>query len=189
MDSEGISVKMLKNVAIEISTPLSHIFNLSLKKGIFPSKLKTSKIVPIHKGGNAELCENYRPIALLSSISKTLEKIVAIRLTNHLEIHKLLSPCQFGFQRGKNTEHNLIRVVTEISNRVNNGEYCMGIFLDLRKAFDVCSHDVLIRKLRAKGVNGVALEWFKNYLNNRTQIVELNGQKSAKTNIDLSVIQ
>ena len=89
-------MKLLKAVAIEISTPLAHIFNLSLKKAIYPDSLKLCRIVPIHKGGKSEFCDNYRPIALLSSFSKILEKIVSLKLENHLEYHKLLSPRQFG---------------------------------------------------------------------------------------------
>ena len=100
-DIDGISMKLLKAVAVEISTPLAHIFNLSLKKAIFPASLKVSRIVPIHKGGKSELCDNYRPIALLSSFSKILEKIVCLKLVNHLEYHKLLSPRQFGLQRNE----------------------------------------------------------------------------------------
>ena len=88
-DINGLSIKILREVAVEISRPLTYIFNLSLTKGIFPDALKTSKIIPVHKAGPTDLCDNYRPIALLSSISKTLEKIVPIKLTNHLEIHKL----------------------------------------------------------------------------------------------------
>ena len=108
---DGLSIKLLREIAIEISRPLTHIYNLSLSKGTFPEALKTSRIIHIHKSGSTNLCDNYRPIALLISISKTLEKIVAIKLTNHLEIHKLLSPCQFGFQKRTNTEHNLVRIV------------------------------------------------------------------------------
>ena len=103
MDINGISMKLLKGIAPEIGWPLAHIFNLSLEQGIFPEALKQSKIVPIHKGGSPENCDNYRPIALLNSISKILEKIVAIRLSNHLDFNKLISDSQFGFQKAKST--------------------------------------------------------------------------------------
>ena len=143
-------MKLLKAVAIEISTPLAHIFNLSLKNAIFPNSLKLSRIVPIHKSGKREICDNYRPIALLSSFSKILEKIVSLKLVNHLEYHKLLSPRQFGFQRKKNTEHNLLNVINFISKALNEGDFCIGIFLDLRKAFDVCDHEILFKKLKKR---------------------------------------
>ena len=147
-DIDGMSIKFLKSVAIEISFPLTHIFNLSLKNGTFPSAFKLSRVVPIHKGGKADICDNYRPIALLSSISKILEKIVSLKLVNHLEINKLISPKQFGFQRNKNTKQNLLNVVNFISNAINEGQFCIGIFLDLRKAFDVCDHEILFKKTK-----------------------------------------
>jgi len=100
-DINGISVRLLKAVAPEIGIPLAHIFNLSLQQGIFPEDLKQSKVVPILKSGSDELCDNYRPISLLNSISKILEKIVAIQLSNHIELKKLINKNQFGFQKGK----------------------------------------------------------------------------------------
>ena len=105
-------------------------------QGIFPEGLKTSRITPIHKGGDSENCDNYRPIALQGSIAKILEKIVAINLTNHLDINNLLYKNQFGFQKGKSTEQNLLLTTDYISKALNNGEYCIGVFLDLKKTFD-----------------------------------------------------
>jgi len=89
-DIEGISTKLLQKIAIELSWPLSHIFNLSLSTGVFPSKLKLSRTVPIFKAGRSDLCDNYRPISLLNTLSKVLEKMVSVQLVNHLDRNKLL---------------------------------------------------------------------------------------------------
>ena len=89
-DVDGLSMYLIKKIINEINVPLAHIFNMSLSKGIFPDKLKTAKVVPIFKMGRKDLCDNYRPISLLSTLSKILEKIVSIQLTNHLEINKLI---------------------------------------------------------------------------------------------------
>ena len=181
-------MKLIKKIAYEICVPLSHIFNLSLEKGIFPSKLKSSRTIPLHKAGSKELCDNYRPISLLSSLSKILEKIVSVKLVNHLDLNKLLYEHQYGFQKGKNTEHNLLHVINYVSKALNSGEYCIGIFFDLKKAFDVVSHKILFKKLAHLGVRGTALNWFKSYLSNRKQKTEVNGSLSTENNIDLSVL-
>ena len=91
-----------------------------------------------------ELCDNYRPIALLSSLSKILEKIVSIQLVNHLDRNNLIYKHQYGFQKNKSTEHNLIHAINFIGNGMNEGKFTVGVFFDLKKAFNVCSHDILL---------------------------------------------
>jgi hypothetical protein len=188
-DAQGVSTKMIKLISDEISVPLAHIFNLSLSMGVFPTKLKLCRVVPIFKAGNNMDCDNYRPISLLSSISKILEKIVAEKLVQHLTSNNLLYVHQYGFLPKKSTEHNLLHVLNYISQALNDGNYCIGVFIDLKKAFDVCSHPILLKKLEKMGVRGIALEWFKNYLSGRSQYVDLNGVKSDALSIDISVIQ
>jgi potassium voltage-gated channel Eag-related subfamily H protein 8 len=109
-DIDGLSLKLLKFVSNEVCVPLAHIFDLSFTTGIFPSKLKTNRTVPIFKAGDPSSCDNYRPISLIPTLSKILEKIVAINLTNHLQLNNLLHKNQFGFQRNTSTEHNLLKV-------------------------------------------------------------------------------
>jgi len=188
-DIDGLSMGLLKAVASEISFPLSHIFNLSLSQGVFPDPLKISKIIPLHKSGSPTACDNYRPIALVNTISKILEKFVSVKLTNHLELNKLIHPNQFGFQRGKNTEQNLLNVINVISKAINEGDYCVGVFLDLKKAFDTVNHQILFKKLKHLGVRGSALKWFQSYLSGRTQRVLIDGKLSGPENIDISIFQ
>ena len=188
-DLMGISSKLLKSVAYEISIPLSYIFQLSLEQGIFPKNLKTSRTVPIFKAGEKRDVDNYRPISLVCTLSKVLEKMVQIRLSNYLDINKLMSPFQFGFQKSLSTEHNLIHLTNYVGSALNNGEYCVGIFFDLKKAFDVVKHSILLSKLKKYGINGTALKWFKSYLENRTQIVDINGVLSDELPINCSVLQ
>jgi hypothetical protein len=188
LDSDSISLKLVKFVAIEISSPLAHIFNLSLDNGIFPARLK-NRTVPIFKNGDSMSCDNYRPISLIATFSKIIEKIVAVNLTNHLQINKLLYSHQYGFQRFLSTEQNLIQVVNNIGAALNRGNYCIGIFLDLRKAFYTCSHDILLKKLSKLGVKGTTLAWFSSYLSNRTQQVNVNGNLSSQLEITYGVLQ
>jgi hypothetical protein len=137
-DLDGISIRLLKHIVHSISIPLAHIFNLSLTSGTFPSKLKTSRTIPIFKSGSPLLCDNYRPISLLSTLSKLLEKFVCKQLVNHLEVNNLLYKHQYGFQHGKSTEQNLIQLTNFIHSALNEKKYAIGVFLDLKKAFDVC---------------------------------------------------
>jgi hypothetical protein len=106
-DLDNISMKVLRFVSLEIC-------NLSL--GIFPNQMKSAKIVPVHKSGDTQNCDNYRPIALLNTFSKILEKVAVCRLVNHLKYHGIIDTNQFGFQRSRNTEQNLLQVVNFISN-------------------------------------------------------------------------
>jgi hypothetical protein len=179
---------MIKFIGDEIANPLSHIFNISLNSGVFPAKLKLCRVIPIFKSGDILNCDNYRPISLLSSISKVLEKIVSKKLISHLLTNDLLYVHQYGFLPNRSTEHNLLQILNYISKALDDGNFCIGVFLDLRKAFDVCSHEILLKKLQKMGIRGVALNWFKNYLAGRSQFVDINGTKSDPLSIDISVI-
>ena len=189
VDASGVNMKMLKFIKYQIALPLSHLFTLSVTTGVFPAKLKTSKTIPIFKAGDCLSCDNYRPISLLSTISKILEKIVANSLVNHLELNNLLFENQFGFLRNRSTIHNVTKLTNRISRDINEKKFVIGIFLDLKKAFDCVSHDILLAKLQKMGINDLALDWFTDYLSNRYQYTDIGGFKSTEKIIDISVLQ
>jgi potassium voltage-gated channel Eag-related subfamily H protein 8 len=120
-DMDGISTKFLKKFGPEISIPLAHIFNLSLTTGCFPTHLKRCRVVPIFKSGDPLSCDNFRPISMLSSISKILEKMVAKSLLGHLTTNDLLYTHQYGFLPAKSTEHNLLHLVNFVAQALNDG--------------------------------------------------------------------
>lgn len=188
-DLDGISTDLLKFLNTVISVPLAHIFNIILTTGIFPNKLKSSRVVLIFKSGDPRLCDNYWPISLISTISEIYEKIIATKLTNHSDLNKLLYSYQFGFQRGLSTEHNLIQLTNFISSALNENKYCIGICLDLKKAFDVVDHQILLTKLENLGIQNNIFNWFKSYFLSRTQYVETNGKLSGPKNLIMSVFQ
>jgi hypothetical protein len=180
---------MIKFVSYEIAVPLAHIFNLCISNGVFPDKLRIARIVLVYKTGNHTLCDNYRPIALVKSFSKILEKIVQINLVNHLELNKLLYTHQYGLKKNKFTEHNLLHIINLILESLNDGHFTIGVFLDLKKAFDFIDHDILLAKLNKYGITGPAHDWFSSYLSNRSQIVDINNSFSQPKSVDMSVTQ
>ena len=189
LDSDNLSMSLVKKCINEISQPLVHIFNLSFSSSIIPVQFKIAKIVPVFKSGDPCSADNYRPIALLGTFSKILEKIMCNRLLLYLETNKLITESQFGFRKGHSTIHPMIHFNNFISNAFNNKENVIAIFCDLRKAFDTVNHKILLRKLFKLGIRGIELEWFKNYLSGRKQYVWCNGHGSDLVDIILGVPQ
>jgi Reverse transcriptase (RNA-dependent DNA polymerase) len=188
-DINGISTKLIKLLKFELMTSLLHLFNLRSNSGKFPSKLKSSRTIPIFKSGDPLSCDNYRPISLLSALSKILEKFVANKLVDHLEGNNLLYSNQYGFLRNRSTIHNLSQLTNFITKELNEKKYVVGVFLDLRKAFDVVPHSFLLEKLKHLGIDGLEWDWFCSYLKDRKQQVEINGELSIESLIDISVLQ
>jgi hypothetical protein len=164
---------MVKHCLHELLVPLLHITNLSLRYGCFPTKLKTSKVIPLHKKGNKHEVENFRPISLVSTFSKIIEKVVLTRILNHLERNNITLKNQHGFQKKKSTLTALVDMVEEMTDRLEKGESIVGIYLDLSKAFDCLSHDLILDKLQLLGFQNTAWQWFASYLRGRQQLVEL----------------
>jgi len=113
---DGITTKILTISAPFISSPLSYIFNRSMLSGIFPTRLKYATITPVLKNGDKKNVANYRPISILPSFSKILEKIIYIRLMNHLETNNILAAEQFGFRTSSSTEQALFNFINNILN-------------------------------------------------------------------------
>ena len=135
-------------------------------------------------------CSNYRPISLLSSFSKTFEKIVYKRVYSYLLKFKLLSPNQFGFQRGVSTSHAISAVYDDLLNNAHKKCYCCCIYLDLSKAFDTVDHNILLRKMSDQfEIRGLANKFFESYLSNRFQYVRLNNSRSKKAKIIYGIPQ
>ena len=173
-----ISNNLIKHVSDVISKPLTLIVNQMLITGIFPNKLKTSKVIPIFKKGDDTSISNYRPISLLSSLSKIFEHVIADQLTEYLISHNLLCSEQFGFRTGYSTELAALQLVDKMINQVDEGNIPLNIYIDLSKAFDTLDHKILAEKLSYYGINNTNLNLFKNYLSNRDQLTEINGIQS-----------
>ena len=173
---DGIPGKLLKMTANIIAPSLCYIYNLSLSQGVVPAFWKLAYVTPVFKKDDPTLASNYRPISLLSIISKTFERCVH----NHCYPH--LSPrfyhLQHGFLRGKSMVTQLLHVDQEIVDHLAGGKEVDAIHLDLSKAFDRVQHHMLLNKLEQYGISGSLLQWFCSYLSDRYQRVALDGTLS-----------
>ena len=172
-----------------IITPIVHICNISLFTGVFPSSFKLAKVIPIHKKDDTTIVSNYRPISILPSFSKVLERIVYNRLYEFLDSHKSLNPEQYGFRRSHSTDLALLKFYDHVSSALAAGEHVIGVFMDLSKAFDTLDHSILLSKLEYYGVRGVALKWFTSYLAMRKQFTYCNSFKSDILSLKCGVPQ
>ena len=186
---DGISSAMLRGTAESISPSLTTLFNLSLEQGVVPTDWKISNVTPIHKCGEKSLAKNYRPISLLSLVSKALERLVHTKLLNYILSNNLLSERQHGFRPGSSTQEALLLATNDWQYMLSSNKQVAAVFLDIRKAFDSVPHHHLITSLSKLGVSGPLLKWFKSYLSDRQQRVVLDGETSASCSVTSGVPQ
>ena len=186
---DNIGGNVIKQTHVSFITPLTHVFNLSISQGIFPSELKVAKVIPLYKTGDNTLFVNYRPISILSIFSKYLEKLMFTRLIQFIEKHKIFHSMQFGFRKEHSTGLALTILVDRITEALDNGNYACGIFLDFSKAFDTVDHSILFQKLSCYGIRGLAHDWLVSYLTDRKQFVSFDGTSSNLTELQCGVPQ
>lgn len=186
---DEIGAKELKQVSHLISEAVAHIVNLMLSTGVFPQKLKVARVTAIFKGGLRNNLSNYRPISVLPIMSKIFESVINQRLVSFFDKHKILSNSQYGFRKNRSTEKALCYIKDSILTNIDSKNFTLGLFLDLKKAFDSIKYNILYDKLSRYGVRGVALELIKNYLSHRSQIVQIQNAKSSKLKLTQGVPQ
>ena len=186
---DDICPKYVKYASSPIIAILQYVFQLSLNQGIFPTELKKAKVIPLYKSNDVSKLSNYRPVSILPVFSKVLERIMYNRIMDFININNILYDLQFGFRRGHSTNLALIYLIDKITSELNDGNFVLGVFLDLRKAFDTVNHSILLRKLYLYGVRGIAYDWFENYLYERSQFVYFNEEKSDEGVIQCGVPQ
>ena len=181
--------RVLKAVIDYICSPLCYICNLSFVNGCFPDSLKLAKVIPLHKCEDKKLLVNYRPISVLSVFSKVLEKLMHERIYKFLDDNFMLNSNQYGFRPKLSTYMALLKLIDKVSREIDKKSYSLGIFLDLSKAFDTVDHKILLDKLNRYGIRGVAYDWIKSYLTNRSQYVHVNDVVSDRLPIVCGVPQ
>ena len=166
---DGISSKMLKECAHSIAPSLTILFRKSFNQSIIPSTWKEANVLPLHKKGNKSLFANYRPISLLSIVSKVYEKVIFKHVFNYLRDNNLISVHQSGFTPGDSTVNQLLYMYDLFCKALNEKKDVRIVFCDQSKAFDRVWHDGLLYKLKCIGISRKLLDWFSNYLRNRRQ--------------------
>ena len=171
---DNISNLLLKSLAVHISVPLEIIFNKSIEEEVFPENMKKADIIPLYKSKDKHECSNYRPISLLITLSKLLEKIVYKRVYQFLETTGQIFPSQYGFRTSHSCENALFfafNYCTELLSTIIKGKelgmYTVSLFLDLSKTFDSLEHEIMLKKLESYGICGNVLQWFRSYLSER----------------------
>ena len=184
---DEISARMLKECSNEIAPSLTALFNKSLTLSKVPQEWKEANVVPVPKKGDVDLISNYRPISLLSLVSKLLEQIVHVHVSEFVE--SSLSNLQHGFRKRRSCVTQLLGVLHDVGKALDSGQEADVIYLDFSKAFDSVSHKNLLLKLKQHGISDSLLSWFADYLNERRQRVFLEGVSSSFLNVTSGVPQ
>ncbi len=184
-----ISNRVLKETSYIIAPFLETLYNMCMSKSLFPECFKIAKVTPLFKGGDKHDVNSYRPISLLPSMGKLLEKIISVRIVEFLEKHKLLSDSQFGFRKKFNTDLAITDIYEKLLHNLDQRKTSCTIFLDLAKAFDSVNHEILLKKLEKYGIRGKPLQMIESYLTSRVQFVSYNNHHSSNELIEFGVPQ
>ena len=186
---DGISNKLLKSIKCSVSKSLTIIINQMITTGIFPDAFKVSKVIPIFKKGDCSLMSIYRPISLLPTISKIFERVIHDQMYEYFNNFNLLAVQQYGFRKKHSTEYAGIKLIDHVSKQMENGKTPGNLYIDLSKAFDTLTFDILLFKLKYYGVTDTALALMSSYLKNRKQYVVFDNTQSEYSEVYTGVPQ
>ena len=186
---DSISIKMLKVTLPYILNLLTDMFNRILSDGIYPSLWKTARVVPIFKTGDKNVASNYRPISVLSMLSKIFEIHINNCLKEHIFSNNYISTSQSGFRKGHSCTQAVHKILNDVTEHKKFDRCVVGLFLDFSKAFDCVNHDILLSKLESFNVKGLSLQIIASFLRGRHQFVSLNGMLSQTLPIKVGVPQ
>ena len=180
----------LKNCEPERSYILDELFNKCLKESCFPDCWKVSSVVPVFKNvRERSTAKNYRPVRLLSVVSKVFEKLVNNRIFDHLDKCVFFSDFQYGFRSSRSTANLLTVVSDRIARAFNKSGATGAVALDISKAFDKIWHAVLLHKLKSYGISGQIFSLISSFLSNRRLQVVLDGKSSQEYVVNVGVPQ
>lgn len=187
---DEVSLKFLKISLPYVFGCLTHIFNHCVTTSVFPKVWKVGKITPIAKITSAKSASDYRPISILSVLSKVFESLLSKQITDYLCRNELLSPYQSGFRAGHSCKTAVLKVIDDIRIQYDNGNATLMCFLDFSKAFDKVDHSLLCEKLKHNyGFTDTAIMLMNDYLTGRTQKVVIGNKESCLKSVTSGVPQ
>ena len=181
--NDGVPPKVIKWAPHLFGPILLIIFNKCLQTGQYPDSMKIAKVSPIHKNGDKNILDNYRPISVLTQFNRLFERLLAKRLMNFFDKNNIITKQQFGFLKKHSTEHAILDLKEYILKKFEDHEIVAVLYLDLQKAFDTVGHDILLRKLYHYGIRGKTHDLLKSYLSNRKQFSTIGKSASELANV------
>lgn len=187
---DKISTRNLKSVIHQLSKALVKPVNESLASGTFPVSFKVARVKALYKGkGSKSDPSNYRPISVLSNLSKIFEKLLYQRIYDFLDTHSLIATNQFGFLPKSNTTTATLHAISRIKQSLDSNRLTAAAFVDIAKAFDSVKHELLLEKLDQYGIRGVSNNLIQDYLFGRQQMVISNDHRSEKQYLSYGIPQ
>ena len=184
---DSIPTNMIIACINELKEVLADCINSSFTTGKFPACLKQANVVPLYKKKARTDPTNYRPVSLLNSLSKVIEKVIYTWVYQFME--NKLCWNQFGFRPNHSTTDLMIFTVENICRQLDQKGYSIPLYFDLGKAFDTLPHTTLLQKLEYYGIRGIALDLMSSYLSERSQTVIVNNTPSSPAEINIGVPQ
>ena len=186
---DGISAFFIKLSIHQSATAITKIINWSLCNSVFPERWKQALVMPIPKINNPMLPSDYRPISLLSVLSKIIEKIAAKQMVAYLSQHMLFDINQSAYRKNHGCQTALLKITDDLYQALDKGEIAIQVLLDYSKAFNCANHDIMLAKLKALGFSNGALSWINSYLSGRSQRVKTHNGFSNWKNLANGVPQ
>lgn len=187
--TDSVSISMIKLCLPHILPYITHIINCCLEEGYFPQVWKSAIVKPVPKINNPTSYSDLRPISLLPTLSKILEKAVRKQLYEFVNSNDIVPACQSGFRESHSTTSALLNVTDSIFGALDKKQITALVLLDYSKAFDTVNHHVALAKLKFIGCDDNVLDFFSNYLMGRTQTVCVDGAFSQQTSVSSGVPQ
>ena len=188
---DAINYDIILHTGHNTHLAILHIFNQSLTQGIIPDTWKLAEIISLPKTSHPTTPNHYRPISLLPCLGKTLEKILLLRLTHHLNSLQLHTPQQAGFTNHRSTTSQVLRVIQSAHSAWDSNNDLLFLSLDIHKAFDTVWHDGLLHKLQSRfRITGSIYNWLQNFLTNRQAYTKVPPSATSHTfPLQLSIAQ